>query len=79
MLGWEPQVHRERGQVVGDTGDRCGVAGLPLGGEPGGLALGGGDRRIAGSASPTSKMAQQSAFTSAWSCTDTLARVLRAR
>jgi hypothetical protein len=48
MLSREPQVHHERGQVVGDAGDRCGVAGLPLGGECGGPALGGGDRRIAG-------------------------------
>jgi hypothetical protein len=48
MLSREPQVHRERGQVVGDAGDRCGVAGLPGGGECGGPALGGGDRRIAG-------------------------------
>jgi hypothetical protein len=35
-------------QVVGDAGDRCGVAVLPLGGERGGLVLGDGDRLLAG-------------------------------
>ena len=38
----------EGGEIVGDTSDRRGVAGLPLGGERGGLALGNGDRLIAG-------------------------------
>jgi len=47
ILG-RPQVHGERCQVVGDAGDRRGVAGLPLGGELGGLLVGDGDGLVTG-------------------------------
>ena len=58
VLGREPQVHRERGEVVGDARDRReGVATLPLRREVGRLAVGDGDGLLAGSASPTSKRA----------------------
>jgi hypothetical protein len=40
-------VHRERGQVVGDTRNRRGVAGLPGGRERGGLLAGDGDGLVA--------------------------------
>ena len=48
MLGREPQVHRERGEVVGDARDRGGVAALPLGRELGRLVVGDGDGLVAG-------------------------------
>ncbi len=63
VLGREPQVDGERGEIVGDTGDRRRIAGLPLGGERDGLALGNGDRPTApATPSPTSKTAQKSAL-----------------
>jgi hypothetical protein len=79
VVGREPQVHRERGEVVGDTGDRGGVAAPPLRRELGRLAVSDGDGLIARRGVADIEMAQKSAFTSSWSWTDTLARVLRAR
>jgi len=79
VLGREPQVDGERGEIVGDTGDRRRIAGLPLGGERDGLALGNGDRLIAGLGLANVKDRPEVGLTSAWSWTDTLARVLRAR
>jgi hypothetical protein len=48
VLGRKPQVHHERGEVVGDARDRRGVAALPLRREVGRLAVGDGDGLLAG-------------------------------
>src|SRR5215218_7516265 len=48
VLGWEPQVDRERGEVVGDARDRGGVAALSLRRELGRLAAGDSDGLVAG-------------------------------
>jgi hypothetical protein len=48
VLGREPQMHGERGEVAGDAGDRRRVAALPLGGERLGLPTGDADRVITG-------------------------------
>jgi hypothetical protein len=48
VLGWEPQVDGERGEVVGDAGDRGGVAAVPPRREVGRLAVSGGDGLVAG-------------------------------